>query len=176
MFDDIDLVPERSMELLTTTFQYFTNPNIVILLTAAEKLLRDVIRLKLLERMVGSDSSSLMLDVLPDRKRLLKTEPYADLTRSSSVERMVREFYDKVIPPSSRYKLRRYQTISEKLMYSYSQIEQSFTAPQGITAIPIDVFLANQIELLRAAFESKGGSNTNFLYSRKDKETFAKHS
>lgn len=174
MFDDIDLVPERSMELLTTTFQYFTNPNIVILLTAAEKLLRDVIRLKLLERMVGSDSSSLMLDVLPDRKRLLKTEPYADLTRSSSVERMVREFYDKVIPPSSRYKLRRYQTISEKLMYSYSQIEQSFTAPQGITAIPIDVFLANQIELLRAAFESKGGSNTNFLYSRKDKETFRK--
>lgn len=172
IFDDIDLVPERSMELLTTTFQYFTNTNIVILLTAAEKVLQDVIRLKMYERMLGSDSNSLLLDVFQGRP--VNAMEHSSTVQFSSVERMASEFYDKVIPPSSRYRLRRYETVQEKLLYSYSSMQQSFAAPQGVVSIPLDQFLMEQVDKLRKAFAKKGGASDNFLCGGRDGKVFRK--
>ena len=165
IFDDIDLVPERSMELLNTTFQYLTNPNIVILLTAAEKVLQDVIHLKMLGRMVGSEFPSLMMESLPREVKETGRNAPADTDTFGSLERMASEFYDKVIPPSSRYRLRRYRTIQDKRLYCYSQTGQSFVAPgKGkTTSIPIEEFLAGQIDRLRDAFAQRGGSSSNFL-------------
>jgi len=174
IFDDIDLVPERSMELLNTTFQYLTNPNIVIILTAAEKVLQDVIRLKMLERMAGSEANSLLFDALPDTVKKATYNTMLNTSQFTSLEHMASEYYDKVIPPSSRYRLRRYQTIEEKLLYRYSSMEQSFFAPPNDRAdsIPIDQFLTNQIDRLVKTFQGRGGANFNFLMGNPNKKTF----
>lgn len=170
IFDDIDLVPERSMELLNTTFQYLTNPNIVILLTAAEKVLQDVIHLKMLGRMVGSEFPSLLMESLPKEVKETRRAVPVDTATFSSLERMAGEFYDKVIPPSSRYRLRRYHTIQDKCLYCYSRMGQSFVAPgKGeTTSIPIEQFLLEQMDRLRDAFAPRGGSCSNFLGGGKD--------
>lgn len=177
MFDDIDLVPERSMELLTTTFQYFTNPNIVIILTAAEQVLKDVIRLKMFERLIGSPSSSLLMDAVPwGHIRNTVHEWTMDQFDPSPVDKMSREFYDKVIPPSSRYRLRRYEIIDEKRLYAYSSMGQSFWIPQANTpsSIPIEQFLIDQVEKLRQAFLPEEGSVPNFLLGGKEEQVFQK--
>lgn len=173
MFDDIDLVPERSMELLTTTFQYFTNPNIVIILTASEKVLKDVIRQKMFERMVSSESVSL----LPWRYE--KSGPKKSTLNKfdlDPIEQMAQEFYDKVIPSSSRYRLNRYKNIREKCLYSYSSTEQSFWAPQEGTdiSIGIELFLSRQIEILNEAFSKKKEDDRNFLMVGRSKKVFQK--
>lgn len=183
MFDDIDLVPERSMELLTTTFQYFTNPNIVIILTASEKILKEVIRLKMVERMVSSKSGSLLIDVSPwGRGKDNVSSSILDQFEPDSAAEMAQEFYDKVIPPSSRYKLRRYENISEKFLYAYSSTGQSFWVPElgKCKSIPLQDFLIDQVDQLVRFFprENKGTETTaragNFLKGGKDRKTFQK--
>ena len=127
MFDDVDLVPERSLELLNSTFQYFTNPNIVLILTAAEKVLEQVIWTKMLERMLGSHYESLFTD-------FYKTEHMGENRTGKlslgSIDRMAREYYDKVVPPANRYHLRRYLTIADRKRYRYASMGQSFRLPQ----------------------------------------------
>lgn len=181
MFDDIDLVPERSMELLTTTFQYFTNPNIVIILTASEKILKEVIRLKMVERMVGSKSNSLLIDVSPwGHRKARESGGILDQFEPDSAAEMAQEFYDKVIPPSSRYKLQRYENISEKFLYAYSSTGQSFWVPEvgKRSSIPLQDFLIDQVNQLARAFprKSEGMETTavveNFLMGGKDRKTF----
>lgn len=146
MFDDIDLVPERSLELLNSTFQYFTNPNIVLILTAAEKVLEQVIWTKMLERMVGSHFQSLFIDFYPKenlsevRKRNLSLE---------SIDKMSREYYDKVVPPANRYYLRRYNTLTERERYYYASMSQSFQYPKENVSIRLDCFLIEQIKSLQ---------------------------
>ena len=175
MFDDIDLVPERSMELLTTTFQYFTNPNIVIILTAAEKILKDVIRLKMFDRLVGSESKALLMDAVPWGHTGNRTYDHTvNLERfeSTPIDKMAQEFYDKVIPPSSRYRLRRYESIADKQIYSYSSTGQSFWVPKegNFSSIPIEKFLADQIEKLEYAFRAEK-KKPNIFVSQEKKNT-----
>lgn len=183
MFDDIDLVPERSMELLTTTFQYFTNPNIIIILTASEKTLKEVIRLKMVDRMVGSKSGSLLIDVSPwGHNEAKATHGILNQFEPDSATEMAQEFYDKVIPPSSRYKLRRYESISEKFLYAYSSAEQAFWVPKlgECSSIPLQDFLIDQVDQLVQFFPRKNkGTKTmdvasNFLMGGKEQKTFQK--
>lgn len=168
-FDDIDLVPERSMELLTTTFQYLTAPNIVIILTAAELVLNEVIRLKMVERMIGSDSASLLQDFIPEDfgQSGGRRTPGG---RRSPLEKMTEEFYNKVIPPSSRYYLHRYNTIEERRLYSYSSMVQSFAPPKDACSTPISDFLPGQIDRLlqslRESFPDTYGDRKNFLLGK----------
>lgn len=186
MFDDIDLVPERSMELLTTTFQYLTAPNIVIILTAAEKVLYEVIRLKMVERMIGSESSSLLRDFVS--QEIIDGREQSMSDRSHALANMTEEFYNKVIPPSSRYYLHRYQTIAERKYYYYSSLEQSFALPSekgtngretiewnvnGQESNRIDAFLKGQIDqLIQALPENLSKEKLNFLLPVNDKNGF----
>lgn len=164
MFDDIDLVPERSMELLSTTFQFLSNVNIVIILTAAERVLNQVIYMKMFERMIGSNYHSLLQDYYPRWEKATGHDgsaPFDGVWRPDSPEqmdspgKMMIEFYNKVIPPANRYHLRRYSTILEREQYSYPCIDQSFTAPEEEqAALPIAEFLESQmLHLCRKAQE-----------------------
>ena len=170
LFDDIDLVPERSMELLTVTFQYLANPNIAIILSASEKALKDVLRIKMIERMVGSDASSLLIDLYPTaQKRDSSSSHKTSALRVESIEKMAQEFYDKVVPPSCRYYLRRYGSIAEKRRYAYSNTDQSFRAPGNNNAsILLGDFLRTQLIDLRKAFAGDDDSTPVFLAEGKN--------
>lgn len=181
MFDDIDLVPERSMELLHTTFQYFSGSNVVLVLTAAEKVLKQVIRLKMLERMVGSQYHSLLQDFFPNRQGLsrIPQSKEQDTFRIDTAEKMAKEFYDKVIPPSSRYHLIRYRNIEERLQYHYAVTLQSFSVPEEKAALPINKLLTQQVDrlieqLYGSSGLSKGSPVPNFLWKQNKEEDFRK--
>ena len=170
LFDDIDLVPERSMELLSTTFQYFTNPNIVLVLTAAEKMLKRVIWMKMLERLSGSNYNSLLVDFFQKQtvQMLVESERGNEQTEGFSlafVDRMEMEYYDKVIPPSSRFYLRRFRTISERRHYRYASTGQSFDIPEDNDSKPLGDFLIQQIDELTGQF-SDGLPRKNFLVGK----------
>lgn len=154
MFDDVDLVPERSLELLNSTFQYFTNPNIVLILTAAEKVLNQVIWTKMLERMIGSNYKSLFTDFYT---RAGRQERAAQKTSLESIDRMAGEYYDKVVPPANRYSLRRYFTIAERKRYRYASIGQSVWLPEETVSIELEDFLSGQIKDL----EDSTGTSTS---------------
>lgn len=145
MFDDVDLVPERSLELLNSTFQYFTNPNIVLILTAAEKVLEQVIWTKMLERMLGSHYESLFTDFYKTERM---GEDRTGKLSLGSIDGMAREYYDKVVPPANRYHLRRYLTIADRKRYRYASIGQSFHLPQEEVSIQLGDFLIGQIRSL----------------------------
>lgn len=175
IFDDIDLVPERSMELLNTTFQYFTNPNIVIILTAAEKVLKEVMHLKMFERMVGSEAKSLLMGAVPWTYKGIEAKNQGlHSFEPNPIDKMTREFYDKVIPPSSRYHLRRYESISEKEVYAYSSSGQSFEVTQAgkRVSIPINDFLIEQVDRLIHAYSRS--KKYNFLLEGKKQQIFQK--
>lgn len=160
MFDDVDLVPERSLELLNSTFQYFTNPNIVLIVTAAEKVLEQVIWTKMLERMVGSNYRSLFTDYYSkdglgvDRKENMSL---------ASIDKMAREYYDKVVPPVNRFYLRRYRTIIERKRYCYATNSQSFLLPREEVSLQLDAFLVKQIREL-----SGNSSDDLFICDKND--------
>lgn len=154
MFDDVDLVPERSLELLNSTFQYFTNPNIVLILTAAEKVLNQVIWTKMLERMIGSNYKSLFTDFYTGAGR---QERGAKKTSLESIDRMAGEYYDKVVPPANRYSLRRYFTIAERKRYRYASMGQSVRLPEETVSIELEDFLSGQIKDL----EDSAGISTS---------------
>lgn len=160
MFDDVDLVPERSLELLNSTFQYFTNPNIVLIVTAAEKVLEQVIWTKMLERMVGSNYRSLFTDYYSkdglgvDRKENMSL---------ASIDKMAREYYDKVVPPVNRFYLRRYRTIIERKRYCYATNSQSFLLPREEVSLQLDAFLVKQIREL-----SGSSSDDLFICDKND--------
>ena len=145
MFDDVDLVPERSLELLNSTFQYFTNPNIVLILTAAEKVLEQVIWTKMLERMLGSHYESLFTDFYQTESM---GESHGGKLSLGSIDKMAREYYDKVVPPANRYHLRRYLTIADRKRYRYASMGQSFQLPQEDVSIQLDCFLIEQVKSL----------------------------
>lgn len=174
-FDDIDLAPERSMELLTTTFQYLTAPNIVIILTAAEKVLNEVIRLKMIERMIGSDSVSLLQEFI-SKDELTEAKWPSDTENTNQIARMTEEFYNKVIPPANRYSLRRYKNIEERKLYFYSSTVQSFAPPEASYAIPIETFLKEQVDMLVDTLVKAGSipnaDGRNFLMGGQDDQVF----
>ncbi len=159
-FDDIDLVPERSMELLNSTFQYFTHSSIVLIITAAEKVLKEVIQLRMLERTVGSTYNSLLLDAHPVKRKVHSDSMW------KSIQNMAKEYYNKVLPPANRYRLRRFESISERRRYHYANSQQSFEMPQGVHSFPLNEFLKDQVDKLIQSFElEQRGQRKNFLLS-----------
>lgn len=145
-FDDIDLAPERSMELLTTTFQYLTAPNIVIILSAAEKVLKPVIKVRMMERIYSSEASCILRDWVPFDQ---SSEDTAD------GKKMMEEFYNKVIPPARRFYLKKFKSIRDKKSYYYSSTKQCFDTKDSDSgqAIAIDSLLKKQIDTLIATLK-----------------------
>lgn len=164
-FDDIDLVPERSLELLSTTFQYLDAPNVVIILTAAEKVLKRVIQIKMLDRLTASNANSSLADLMQQKQHA----SIFDFDPADSA-RMRDEFYNKVIPPSRRYYLKKFSTIQDMKGYLYSSTEQCFSADGQNRAIPITDMLIDQVDQLREILSKSNpecyGEKENFLVEK----------
>ena len=159
MFDDIDLAPERSVELLTSAFKFFSNPNAVIIISAAMKTLEHVLICKMYEKVVGSQYPSLLQGFMPVMQ---SGREVAGLYQMDDAKNAALEYLNKVIPPSSRYFLERYDTCEQKLLFRYSG-EWAEYHPDDITSKPIIKFLADLV----MSFE--GASGKNFLLKDKNR-------
>ena len=136
MFDDIDLAPERSMELLLSAYKYFSSPYVVIVLTAAMNTLRQVLTYRMYEKVVGSKYTSLIQghDILAG----YSSSGMVDVYQMSRANDAALEYLNKVIPQTSRYELSRYDTYDRKLLFRYPKKER---------LVPYDIYTENSIPL-----------------------------
>ena len=114
IFDDVDLMPDEVINLLSTIIKYLSHPNIIVLVTADEALLYDVIE-NSMNNKLGKYSE---VSKLPE-KRLLSVENAEkmamQLNQKLSIIREIPKLYgDKILPPSCRYYLRSFTHCREK--------------------------------------------------------------
>ena len=137
MFDDIDLAPERSMELVLSSYKYFSNPNICIILSAALKTLKQVLTCRVYERAIGSDFHSLI------QNNYIHNNNVIDIYGMERASEAAAEYLNKVIPQSSRFILTNFDTIDKKQMFRYPLEFNSEYNPSKNLSIPLDLLLIN---------------------------------
>lgn len=164
VFDDIDLAPERSMELLLSAYKYFSSPYVVIILTAAISTLRQVLTYRMYEKVVGSNFSSLIQghDILGSDS----INEHVDSYQMGRANEAALEYLNKVLPQTSRYELSRYDTYDRKILFRYPKKENDEPYNMYIeNSIPLGKFILNCIQknnLLRPNYGT-GKPNRNFL-------------
>lgn len=110
MFDDIDLSPERCTELLMNNIRCFSNPNVVVIVSAAYKFLKPTLNYRMLEKIAGTKQC-----ILDNEKNTSSSQ----LINKNTLDRSTIAFIDKVLPPSSRYFLSKFSSIDSKLTFEY---------------------------------------------------------
>ena len=119
-FDDVDLMPERVMDLFFTIIKYLSHPNIIVFVTADEELLYDVIENEMNERLgkyrevftygLASNVGSYLRYEMPENR-----EARIKLGHKLQVMKEMPKLYgDKILPPSSRFYLETYDSCSKK--------------------------------------------------------------
>lgn len=122
IFDDVDLAPEKIDELLSVIIKYLSHPNIIVLTTADEELFLEVIDNRLDQKMgklprewrnflsKGKDGQNIKYitwsTVMKEEAKKTKQE---DL-----VSQTTRMYLGKVLPSSTRYYLKLFNTAKQK--------------------------------------------------------------
>lgn len=117
IFDDVDLAPEKIDELLSVIIKYLSHPNIIVITTADERLFLEVIE-KQLDQKIGripgewreylnrtQGNSSQVVDIVEKRRK----KDFEDVVNQTAAM-----YLGKVLPPSTRYYLRLFQTAKQK--------------------------------------------------------------
>lgn len=124
IFDDVDLLPEAVTTLLSTIIKYLSHPNIIVFVTADEELLYDVIEnnmneklrrhheLKMYSQVIRGLSAFELKDMEVPASYLQEVQQKMQMSRQ-----IPRLYADKVLPPSSRYYLKTYETYEDKSMF-----------------------------------------------------------
>lgn len=116
IFDDVDLAPEKIGELLSVIIKYLSHPNVIVITTADEELFLEVIENRL-DKGIGRIPKEW-------RKYLLASgRTQGSFVWDDDVERQSQQdtvgetawmYLGKVMPPSTRYYLRLFNTASQK--------------------------------------------------------------
>ncbi len=116
IFDDVDLAPERIEELLSVITKYLAHPNLVVIVTADEKLLLDVTE-KRLDKSIGNLPKEwrtyLMGHDSVDAYGMWMDAGIREYKRDSSRD-MAQMYLGKILPPSTRYYLQLFNKASQK--------------------------------------------------------------
>lgn len=112
IFDDVDLNPERALEICSTIVKYLSHPNLIIILTADEELLYDVVLDSMLRKMKGI----LKYEDLEKTNTRIRENVFSDI--KVAYDEKIREtaslYMSKVLPVSRRYPLRVYEECAQK--------------------------------------------------------------
>lgn len=138
-FDDVDLLPERVMDLFFTIIKYLSHPNLIVFVTADEGLIYDVIEYDLNNRLgfykdlesygnvrrVTSYYDDEMDQVNAELNRRL-------MQKMKSAREMPKLYGDKILPPSCRYYLETFDTCEKKALF-VERVEQGEADSHKIT-------------------------------------------
>jgi len=121
IFDDVDLAPDRIEQLLSVMIKYLSHPNIIVLTTADEDLFLEVIE-NLLDRNIGRVPKEWRKYLLTNQySRFLswgkREEEEDEEGEDELVAETARMYLGKVLPTSTRYYLRTFQTAKQKEMF-----------------------------------------------------------
>ena len=156
IFDDVDLMPDVVISLLSTIIKYLSHPNIIVFLTADEDLLYDVVENHMNQKLGKYEELKAYSDVarssgLLDKSSILDENGWIGkaIQQKVNVIREIPKLYgDKILPPSCRYYLRSFNSCEEKakfverVKYDNSQDEGKQILLEEYVAIEIDRYLA----------------------------------
>lgn len=135
IFDDVDLVPEKVWELLSTIVKYLSHPNVVVIVTAEEEMLYSVVKNTLYAKM--SNKAKVEKEIAPSPQWFLE---------------MAKLYVDKILPPSTRYYIESFESCTRKATF----VEQlKFSKSGDVSAkIRLETFLENAIDDYLKAIDS----------------------
>ena len=159
IFDDVDLAPEKASELMSVIIKYLSHPNIIVLMTADEEMLVEVIESNL-DAKIGK---------LPKEWREylnenigLQSDSWQRKHESDHIIHEAAQLYlGKILPTSTRYYLKLYENVREK---------KQFCLEEGTC---LEEKLKNLIDSL---LELADGDMSNFICLKPDEDrTFYLH-
>lgn len=174
MFDDVDLTPDRVVELFSVIIKYLSHPNLIVITTADEGLFRDVIESdlekKIKQDMLASNLNKIAMAMVSQWDNYSQIREYVQ--KDTFLERQVKEtaelYIDKVLPPSERYYLELFDTCEKRLNF----IENTDIDGKNTT---LEQFIYGQTERLYKKLwtdQERQGGEYNFLCYERD---FQKH-
>ena len=115
VFDDVDLAPQKVDELLSIIIKYLSHPNIIVLATADEEMFLEVIEERLdrdIGRLPKEWRDYLRAHDTKGNKIDLRNGESGELVRKTA-----RRYLGKVMPTSTRYYLKLFNTVEEKRLF-----------------------------------------------------------
>lgn len=120
LFDDVDLAPEKISEILSVIIKYLSHPNIIVIITADEKLFLEVIENQL-DKKIGrlpGEWREFLSHSTGNRYPVWGQWGQEETTKKKESEDVVNQtaamYLGKVLPPSTRYYLRLFHTAKQK--------------------------------------------------------------
>ncbi len=115
IFDDVDLAPQKVDELLSIIIKYLSHPNIIVITTADEEMFLEVI-----EERLDHDIGRLPKEWRTFLKSgAIRNNLYAPYNGDEGelVEKTARRYLGKVMPASTRYYLKVFNTVEDKRLF-----------------------------------------------------------
>lgn len=123
IFDDVDLSPEKIDELLSVIIKYLSHPNIIVLTTADEELFLEVIE-KRLDRNIGRLPAELRKYLTAEQNKYIMWSAAREgnnQLQKDKIDRTTRMYLGKVLPASTRYYLRLFNTARQKALFCLTE-------------------------------------------------------
>ena len=161
IFDDVDLNPEKALEICSTIIKYLSHPNLIIFMTADEELFYDVILNSMTHKMKGvlkyMDSDDPVNYNLFENsfERVPKVGKYND-----KIQETASLYMRKIMPVSSRYPLKTFEDCAQKRMFCLDGEDTSGKADQSL-----EEFLKEIIDkFIIEVSDNVENKEKNFLY------------
>lgn len=117
LFDDVDLAPEKISEILSVIIKYLSHPNIIVIITADEKLFLEVVENQL-DKKIGRLPGEWREFLSRSTGNGFVVWGQEEITKKKETEDVVNQtaamYLGKVLPPSTRYYLRLFHTAKQK--------------------------------------------------------------
>ena len=172
IFDDVDLNPERALEICSMIVKYLSHPNLIIILTADEELLYNVIFDSMLRKMKGVLKYGDYEKVDTSVWEYQNFDQVLNWNMKVSYTEKIREtaslYMSKVLPISRRYPLRVYEECDQKRFFLLDQENSNESNINNELEETLESFLNRNINEFIEIVGEKCGENyekeSNFLY------------
>ncbi len=141
VFDDVDLAPQKVDELLSIIIKYLSHPNIMVITTADEEMFLEVIEKRLdhdIGRLPKEWRDYLLAQAAKEHDGETISSESGELVRKTA-----RRYLGKVMPTSTRYYLKLFNTVEEKHLF---HLDDGKGLWQGV---------CEQIDILRGHLEEE---------------------
>lgn len=132
IFDDVDLAPEKIDELLSVIIKYLSHPNIIVLTTADEDLFLEVIE-KRLDKNIGRLPAEVRKYLTSEQTKYIvwsAAREEKEKWQEEKIDRTTRMYLGKVLPASTRYYLRLFNTSKQKAVFC---LDDERSLAQGVS-------------------------------------------
>ncbi len=156
IFDDVDLVPGKIWELLSTIVKYLSHPNVIVLLTADEEMLYEVVRNILAKKMKSKSNYS---QIIKNNYQL--TEDWLQDTTHL--------YIDKILPQATRYYIESFDTCEKRGSFQIQYSKDDSLRNNSEKLKTLRELLADTVkEYASDVNDNSAVNNKKFLYHKKD--------